>query len=701
MEVKMKKVVFYSVFTFLLTAIFMLTGCDTTPHFAGAPESPTDAHTTGENEYAAEEGIGKKNTYTGDGGKGTSITITAPEAKGLEEDQNYLPALVQREFMSNFSDYSGIAVFDRMNLDKIYEEQLGTGYYDENDRAGLDLGHLTSTDYIMNSSITKTATGYALQVQVTRSEGKMMVAPYSGTCTFAELDNFTGVRRASRELLEKLGVALTERAKMELGGAAKAQTVAAQTADARGYTADRSGRTAEAAIYYTQAAAIDPSMLQTASRASILTAAIASGSIGAGTRDLIQQRKDWIDLLTQTEETIYKLIDTASGNPPYALFYSNDIQWGGINYQTESRDAHFETNLHGLAYWFDSVRTAAQSIYGAVYDGLTKTGHKDEWGLGNWPGSGVTRKNPFSMSWRHDVNVVFELVNAQGQVIGRQSYGRRAEYSPRRDGNQISVAYSADDFATVTFNTVKAADISDRGMSIRVASVNGAPPEQTPFRITVIPSVEFAANKVLAPRYSQGVIGQSNEKLSGALVIPVAIWDDYPVTSIAEDAFRANQLTSVVIPNGVTTIGDSAFSDNQLTRVVIPNSVTTIGDSAFFNNELTSVIIPSGVRSIGNDAFERNRLSSVTIPDSVISMGRAPFEDANYLTSVTIGANISISTRDYGVTYSYISGELKPTSAVLFGYYPFKDFIKFYDRNGKKAGTYTRDGKKWRYEAKR
>jgi hypothetical protein len=52
-----------------------------------------------------------------------------------------------------------------MNLQKIYDEELKTGYYDDNDRAGLDLGHLTSTDYIMNGSITRTATGYALQIR--------------------------------------------------------------------------------------------------------------------------------------------------------------------------------------------------------------------------------------------------------------------------------------------------------------------------------------------------------------------------------------------------------------------------------------------------------------------------------------------------------------------------------------------------------
>jgi hypothetical protein len=369
-----------------------------------------------------------------------------------------------------------------------------------------------------------------------------------------------------------------------------------------------------------------------------------------------------MDLLTETEETIYKLINTASGNPPYALFYSNDLQWGAINYQTESRDARFETNLRGLGYWFDSVRTAAQSVYGAVYDGLTKTGRKDEWGLGNWPGSGVTRRNPFSTAWRHDITVVFELVNAQGTAIGKQTYSKRAEYSPRRDGNQISISYYKNDFVSLTFNRVKAADISDRGMSIRVASVNGKPPEQTPFQITAIPGAEFAAKRTLAPRYSKGVIGPSAEKLSGALLIPAEIWGD-PVTAIGNVAFNSNRLTSVVIQNGVTSIGKSAFSSClQLTSLVIPDSVTTIGTRA----------------------FQRNKLTSVTIPDSVTTIRALAFA-GNPLASVTIGANIAIT--------------LSSRSA-----YDGGPFIIAYNKNGKKAGTYRYEGsgaietwKKWKY----
>jgi hypothetical protein len=685
--------------------------------------------------------------YTGDGGKGVSIAILAPRATGLAADEEHLPALAQRGFVNAFSDYSAISVLDRERLSEIYDELL-SGYYDDNAEAGLDLGHLTPTDYVMGGSITRTATGYALQINITKSADKMIAASYLGTCTFTELDNFTGVRRASLDLLQKMGVQPTERTRTELAGAARAQVVAAQTADARGYTADRGGRTAEAAIYYTQAAAIDPSMLQTASRASTLTANIASGTVGAGTRDLIQQRKDWIALLTETEETIYKLISSASENPPYALFYSNAIKWGDINYQTESRDASFETNLRARSYWFDSVRIAAQNVYGAVYDGLNGTGHKNEWGLGNWPASGVTQANPFATSWSHDINVVFELVNEQGKAIGRQTYNRRAQYQPRRDGNQISISYNAEDFATLRFNAVKAADISDRGMSIRVASVNGASPEQTPFQITMIPRWEsnniyagdilFLIENGVVKGFRPGV--DASRYRTYTLYIPKTVWAEQ-VTAIGEGAFANNQLTSVDIPDGVITIGNNAFANNQLREVVIPDSVTTIGDSAFANNQLFNVVptkplldriqqgqdsvsMGNGVITIGNSAFANNRLTRVVIPDSVTTIKGSAFANNKWeviyenkpypegLYDVVIGKGVTSIVDSAFANNNFLgprSGLFeKPTPGTISIpdnvdfietwrekelFEPEHDywfrFVTTYNRNGKKAGAYT------------
>ena len=66
-----------------------------------------------------------------------------------------------------------------------------------------------------------------------------------------------------------------------------------------------------------------------------------------------------------------------------------------------------------------------------------------------------------------------------------------------------------------------------------------------------------------------------------------------------------DEITKVVIKDGVTNIGDFAFFYcEDLTSVTIPNSVTSIGEWAFgYCSGLTSIEIPNSVTSIGNYIF--------------------------------------------------------------------------------------------------
>ncbi|GHV70792.1 hypothetical protein AGMMS49928_19940 [Spirochaetia bacterium] len=151
----------------------------------------------------------------------------------------------------------------------------------------------------------------------------------------------------------------------------------------------------------------------------------------------------------------------------------------------------------------------------------------------------------------------------------------------------------------------------------------------------------------------------------------------------------------VVIPakiNGkrVTSIGGNGFYAIPINSVIIPKGITTIEALMFWHCDLTSVTIPNSVTSIGESAFGQNKLTSVTIPDSVISIGEYAF-GSNLLTNITIGSNValSISTNEYGV-------ELGPFGTKL-------DFEKFYNENGKKAGTYTRENwesEQWSFKAR-
>ncbi|GHV69822.1 hypothetical protein AGMMS49928_14120 [Spirochaetia bacterium] len=673
--------------TFLLAVLlpFLLTTCASSGAGGGGP-SPDKAP------VSAGAAQAENPFYSGSGGSGLSIAILPPQGVGLPEDLAYLPALVQGEFVSNFSGYSAIRVLDRVTLDDQFAE-LQSGYYLDDAEGVITLGHLPPTTHIMMGRITKTATGYTLQITVAKTADGATEASYSGTCTVAELDNFTGIRRSSLELLGKMRVELTERSRTELAGAAAQQSVNAQTALAQGITAQRGGTEVAALTYFNMAASFDTSLQEAASRASVMTANISSGNIGADVRNDIQWRRDWITRLTETEQYFDNFFKTSS--PPFVLYYGTTLERGSVNYQTETLPLSFEVNLHTPSEWFTSVEKAVQ----ALVDGLNATERKQVWGIGEWPKTAATSLAPFS-NGRKNFSVVFELVNDQNRVIGRQTV-QLGSYWQCNIGNSITIDHPVDNVQTVTFDAVKADDLTDT-LSIRIAGVNGADPQITAqsnnLQIISVLGGGRNSNLEIQNGVLKGFIDKS--KASPNLVIHIPVRPGEQVTSIGEKAFERNQLTSVVIPNSVTSIGEKAFERNQLTSVVIPNSLTSIGESAFANNrltsvvipnsltsiryetfarnQLTSVVIPNSVTSIEMDAFLNNRLASVVIPNSVTGLHFRSFAD-NQLTTVTIGANVVL------VKY-------RKYDSIGFG------FESYYKRHGKKAGTYTRpDAKSTRW----
>ncbi|TDQ40689.1 immunoglobulin-like domain-containing protein [Aureibacillus halotolerans] len=111
------------------------------------------------------------------------------------------------------------------------------------------------------------------------------------------------------------------------------------------------------------------------------------------------------------------------------------------------------------------------------------------------------------------------------------------------------------------------------------------------------------------------------------------------VTSIGEDAFSYNELTSVTLPDSVVSIEKTAFAENQLTSVTLPDSIVSIGQAAFQRNQLTSVTFPDSIKSIGEGSFQGNQLTSVTFPNSVERIGNYAFT-SNQLTSVTLSESV-------------------------------------------------------------
>jgi hypothetical protein len=369
-----------------------------------------------------------------------------------------------------------------VNLEEQYME-LTSNFYSDDDEGRQDLGHLTSTGYIMGGNVTRTTTGYTLQLWITETANKMTAASYSGTCTFLELDNLTGIRRASLDLLQKMGVTLTAQAKTALAGAATTNHVHAQTALAQGIVAQRQGTEVAALSYFFQAAEFDPSLLEAVNRSTGISANVSSGNIGANIRNEIAWRRSWVAKLKETEESFHKMINAT---PPYTLYYSTYIKEGPINHKDETADLAIRVNLKTNEEWFTATRRVIQTIL----DGLNTTQKKKTWELANWPTANVSK--PIITRHDYDIVVVFELVNEEGKVIGAQTATYKPSFRLFHDRNdKITVTYPEDTHGSVTFNAVNANDISDN-LVIRIASVNGLSPEAARFAINTTTDEEIS-----------------------------------------------------------------------------------------------------------------------------------------------------------------------------------------------------------------
>ena len=110
-----------------------------------------------------------------------------------------------------------------------------------------------------------------------------------------------------------------------------------------------------------------------------------------------------------------------------------------------------------------------------------------------------------------------------------------------------------------------------------------------------------------------------------------APWDDY-----------YEEVTSVVIEDGVTYIGGSSFeSFIAMSSVTIPASVRAIGPYAFaFSQALVTVTVPEGVAEIGMYAFANAEgLKTVYLPSTLTTIDQDAFYDCTVLSDVYCAAN--------------------------------------------------------------
>jgi putative cell wall-binding protein len=117
------------------------------------------------------------------------------------------------------------------------------------------------------------------------------------------------------------------------------------------------------------------------------------------------------------------------------------------------------------------------------------------------------------------------------------------------------------------------------------------------------------------------------------------------VTVIDDQAFAfCSNLKNVTIPASVTEIATSAFSNcTNLKDVSFENGskLETLGDSVFSGSGLTKVTLPSCLQEIGNGAYAGcESLSEAMLPEGLVTIGAGAFQDCNAIKTLGLPSTL-------------------------------------------------------------
>ena len=378
--------------------------------------------------------------WSGDGGRGLRVTVSEPAGMGLNTQEQSLLPLIQSTIIGSFQRFSAMTVFDRQNLENILREQRMTLSGDFSDTNYIRIGQLTNASLVVFGSITKIANTYTLELAVTDVETGQRRASYlPKQISLLTLENLSGIREASADLLEQLGVNLTARGLQELRAVENTQRIQAENALARGIAAQRQGTVVEALTYYFQAAAFDPSMSEALGRVSNVSANISSGNLGDVVRGRIQEHDEWQTVIN-TASNFY------SNHLPYEFVYSTNLRQGNIDFERKTTSLSIEIGL---------IPTDAWKTINDLRQGLNNARRNDNWNFN------LNQIEP------RQIVVTLQIVNQNNTVLSTASHVFDNTFNPK----QLTPTRKD---AALIFSNIKADDITAQ-LTVNVSNVNQIP----------------------------------------------------------------------------------------------------------------------------------------------------------------------------------------------------------------------------------
>ncbi|MDR1905068.1 MAG: hypothetical protein LBQ88_22660 [Treponema sp.] len=316
------------------------------------------------------------NNYTGDGGKDTTLAIlrTAVQGGALGDDE-WLVELIPNVLMSSFKNFSAITIVDRQNDETVREEQQRamSGNISDESAEEVAVGNEIAAQYQLTSTIRKIGnTNFNLTMTITDVRRNEVTVFYNneGRNQAFELRDASAIKQAALNLLEGMGVRLTEAGRTNLLGTSSDANIYM----ARGIAAQAQGRTIEAQSFFNNAISFDSSLLEAAERLRTVNQEVVS-SVGGEIRNDVKNYEMWRDYLASFDE-FYE------NHPPFQLLYTQAVNTNNIDYQGQTYEIAIAVGIRRTA-----LIAAMQRTMDTIRSDLDKTGRKKVWGFTGWPSS--------------------------------------------------------------------------------------------------------------------------------------------------------------------------------------------------------------------------------------------------------------------------------------------------------------------------
>ncbi len=227
-------------------------------------------------------------------------------------------------------------------------------------------------------------------------------------------------------------------------------------------------------------------------------------------------------------------------------------------------------------------------------------------------------------------------------------------YRVFKEGQTVTLGHTERDGYIFGSYVVKDADNND----VTVTETSGVYTFVMPAK-NVTADAEWTSNGNITWTLENGVLTISG---TGPMDDYGWTWDD----NTSPFYEKRNEITSVVITEGVTHIGDRAFIwCSKITSVSIPASVETIGESVFLNcTGITEFTVDANNNNFTSDGgllynktktsllnFPSAKTGSVTIPGTVTSLAASTFNSAK-ISALDLSACTSLTTIENSLCYN-------------------------------------------------